>query len=173
MHNRILSGSRLEMVSHTRVEADADAWTLRALPNEDVYLFVKEMNNSRVVREANPHERHAAWKMVASGGAVAALLIAVLFPSAYSLLSGYKLETLRTEQMTLVREKAKLGARRSGVAESRSPRGTRSHTAVRRPAGGASDLFGSQSGLPRFEREEVSVMHRPDLVWVRTGSHHA
>jgi len=106
--NRILSGSRLEMVSHTRVEADADAWALRALPNEDVYLFIKEINNSRVVREANPRERHAAWKMVASGGAVAALLIAVLFPSAYSLLSGYKLETLRTEQMTLVREKAKL-----------------------------------------------------------------
>ena len=35
---------------------------LRALPNEDVYLFTKRIDNSRVVRQADPRARARDWK---------------------------------------------------------------------------------------------------------------
>lgn len=107
MYNRIL-GVRDYTDAPARSENADDTYAIRALPNEDVYFFVKDINNARVVRQDDPGERSAAWKMLASGGAVAALLIAVLLPSAYSLLAGYKVEALKTEQTVLLREKAKL-----------------------------------------------------------------
>ena len=108
MYNRLLGGAGDYTEIASREVAEDDAYKLRAIPNEDVYFYVKDINNAHVVRQENPRERSAAWRMVASGGAVAALLIAVLFPSAYSLLAGYKVESLKTEQQVLLREKAKL-----------------------------------------------------------------
>jgi hypothetical protein len=108
MYNRILGSSRTEAEVRPYEESQEDLYALRALPNEDVYFFVKEINNARVVRQANPRERHAAWKMVASGGAVAALLIGILLPHAYTLLAGYKLQALKAEQEILMQQKSQL-----------------------------------------------------------------
>jgi len=108
MYNRILGASRTEAEVRPYEESQDDLYALRALPNEDVYFFVKEINNARVVRQANPRERHAAWKMVASGGAVAALLICILLPHAYTLLAGYKLQALKAEQEVLLQQKSQL-----------------------------------------------------------------
>ena len=108
MYNRILGGSRTEAAVRPVDAPQDNTYALRALPNEDVYFFVKEINNARVVRQANPRERHAAWRMVASGGVVAAVLICVLLPSAYGLLAGYKVEALKSERQSLEREMSKL-----------------------------------------------------------------
>ena len=110
MYNRILGNSRMETgVAHPPMQmAKDDAYVLRALPNEDVYFFVKEIDNSRVVRQADPGERRTAWKVVASGGMIAAAVICLLLPSAYGLLAGYKVESLRSEQDSLLRDKSKL-----------------------------------------------------------------
>ena len=110
MYNRILGNTKIEAGVQARPvdEVNEDAFVLRALPNEDVYFFVKEIDNTRVVRQADPGERKTAWRMVASGGMIAATLICVLLPGAYGLLAGYKVESLRSEQEALLREKAKL-----------------------------------------------------------------
>jgi hypothetical protein len=108
VYNRLLGATRAEIEIQAYEETQDDLYALRALPNEDVYFFVKEINNARVVRQANPRERHAAWKMVASGGALAALLICVLLPHAYSLLAGYKVQALKAEQAALIQQKSKL-----------------------------------------------------------------
>ena len=115
VYNRFLGGSRAVAGVEPRWEARDDNFALRALPNEDIYFFVKEIDNARVVRQADPTEGHAAWKVLASGGAVVALLIGVLLPSAYGLLAGYKVEALKTEHETLVREKAKLELEEAGL----------------------------------------------------------
>ena len=107
MYNRILGGSRTDAAVRYEAPED-DSCALRALPNEDVYFFVKEINNHRVVRQANPRERHAAWRMVISGGVIAALLICVLLPHAYGLLAGYRLQALKVEAAALQREKDQL-----------------------------------------------------------------
>jgi hypothetical protein len=95
------------IIPEARVQADA-ACRLRALPNEDVYFFVKRIDNSRVVRQADPAERARSWRVVAGGCGAAVLLIGTLLPSAYGLLAGYQLNQLRVENQKLITQKATL-----------------------------------------------------------------
>lgn len=81
---------------------------VRAFANEDIYFFVKRHDNSGVVREADPKARGVCWKLIGSAGAAVILLIAVLLPSAYSLLAGYQIQSLKQEQARLVDEQASL-----------------------------------------------------------------
>ncbi len=83
-------------------------FTLRAIPNEDIYLFVKDIDNGRVVRQADPKARVACWRFIVSGGLAVTLLIGVLLPGAASRIAGYQLESLRAEQQKLMSDKANL-----------------------------------------------------------------
>ena len=79
-----------------------------AFANDDIYVFVKRIDNSRVVREEDPAARGACWKMIGSVVAAAVLLVAVLLPSAYSLLAGYQVQSLKQEAERLDTEQASL-----------------------------------------------------------------
>jgi hypothetical protein len=81
--------------------AQADLYALRAIANEDVYFFVKDINNSRVVRESDPRARRVCWKLIAYSATAAVMLICVLLPSAYGLLAGYQVESLKQDQARL------------------------------------------------------------------------
>jgi hypothetical protein len=81
---------------------------VRAFANEDIYFFVKRIDNSRVVRQADPRAGGVCWKMIGSVGAAALLLIGVLLPSAYGLLAGYQIQSLRSEARRLSGEQASL-----------------------------------------------------------------
>src|ERR1700732_1392940 len=74
----------------------ARAVPVRAFANEDIYFFVKRIDNSRVVRQTDPQAGGVCWKMIGSVGAAALLLIGVLLPSAYGLLAGLPTQTPRT-----------------------------------------------------------------------------
>jgi hypothetical protein len=86
----------------------ARAVPVRAFANEDIYFFVKRIDNSRVVRQADPRAGGVCWKMIGSVGAAALLLIGVLLPSAYGLLAGYQIQSLRVEAQRLSGEQASL-----------------------------------------------------------------
>jgi hypothetical protein len=81
---------------------------VRPFANEDIFFHVKRIDNSRVVRAADPEARQACWKMIGSVVTAAVLLIAVLLPGAYNLLAGYQVETLRQEAHRLANEGATL-----------------------------------------------------------------
>ena len=81
---------------------------LRALPNEDIYLFVKKIDNTRVVRESDPKAGVSCWKTIGGFGMGALMLVGLLLPSAYSLLAGYQLHALEAEKQRLTREMATL-----------------------------------------------------------------
>ena len=90
---------------------------LRALPNEDVYLFTKRIDNSRVVRQADPRARARDWKVLGGGSVAAILAIAISLPPAYGLIAGYQLsqlqiqnEQLRMEQVRLQVEEARISS---------------------------------------------------------------
>lgn len=85
-----------------------DPYALRTFPNEDIYFFVKEISNARVVRESDPQARASCWKLIASAGAAAVLLIGILLPSAYGLLAGYQIQSLKQEQARLMTERSAL-----------------------------------------------------------------
>lgn len=84
-------------VSHTRV----NACRLRPLPNEDVYMFVKRIDNRDVVRAADPAARKARASSMLTGFTLATLFIAGLAPMAYNQMEGFHIASLRKEQKEL------------------------------------------------------------------------
>jgi len=90
------------------VRATDGAGRLRPLPNEDVYFFVKRIDNSHVVRAADPTAGRTCWKFIGAAGLVTILLIGLFLPSAYGLLAGHDVEALKAEQRKLLDERATL-----------------------------------------------------------------
>ena len=69
---------------------------------------MKRIDNSRVVRAGRSAGARDCWKLIGSVVAAAVLLIGVLLPSAYGLLAGYQIQSLRQESAA--------AGRRAGVA---------------------------------------------------------
>jgi len=88
--------------------ARTEAPRLRPIANEDVYLFVKRIDNSGVVRAADPSARRARSRSVATGFIAAMLVIAGLVPAAYNTMAGFTLESLRAQQSQLRQEQSSL-----------------------------------------------------------------
>jgi hypothetical protein len=78
---------------------------LRPLPNEDVFLFVKPIDNSTVIRQSDPREGRLCWQAFAGTLAAAGLMIALLGPSAYRFMAGYQLAQLEAEEKDLLKRK--------------------------------------------------------------------
>src|ERR1035438_4012214 len=90
---------------------------LRAFPNEDLLFYLKDHDNTPVVRAADPAARGRCWKMIASVGGAAVLLIGVLLPASYSLMAGYTIDSLRREGQKLATDQAVLRSEESRVAQ--------------------------------------------------------
>jgi len=101
LFGRFMTARALEAAPGMHAREQEDPFLLRAIPNEDVYFYVKRIDNARVVREAEPGARGAAWKVIGSSFAVAVLLVGPMLPSVYGLLAGYRLESLRQEKHRL------------------------------------------------------------------------
>ena len=87
---------------------ERDPFQLRALPQEDVLFFCKRIDNSRLVREADPQARGACWSAIGAACLLLAVLTSVLVPNVASTLAGYKLQALRVEERQLLDEKRML-----------------------------------------------------------------
>lgn len=85
-----------------------DPHVLRALPNDDVYFFAKRVDNSRIVREADPRARGTCWSAIGAGCGIAILLTGMLAPRVGGILAGYQLQALRQEEQVLLDEQRNL-----------------------------------------------------------------
>lgn len=106
--NRFVGARELELADRLTVRTTASSCRLRPLANEDVYLYVKRIDNTAVVRAADPAVRRACTRTVVMGFAAAMLVIAGLFPAAYNTMEGYQIQTLRQEQVKLKSQRADL-----------------------------------------------------------------
>ena len=61
--------------SRPRVLDNEDPFQVPQFPNEDVYLYVKHIDNSRVLREADPAARKTCWRLIGASFSFAVLLI--------------------------------------------------------------------------------------------------
>lgn len=91
-----------------RPRAERDPYALRALPHEDILLFCKKIDNSRLVREADPQARGACWSVIGAACVVLLIVTSASVPYVAATLAGYKLETLRTEERRLLDERRNL-----------------------------------------------------------------
>jgi hypothetical protein len=63
------------------------------------------MDNSRLIREADPRAGNACWTMIGAACVALAFLGGVLGPSVANTMAGYKLESLRVESQKLSNER--------------------------------------------------------------------
>jgi hypothetical protein len=97
--------TRAEAGRKDAAAAERDPYQLRALPFEDVYFRPKKMDNSRLVREADPRAGGACWSVIGAACLVLAFMGGVLAPSVANTVAGYKLESLRVESQKLADER--------------------------------------------------------------------
>jgi hypothetical protein len=96
-----------------------DAFTVRPLPNEDVALWIKSIDNSRVRPQRDPETRSACLRFITMSSVSMALVIGLLLPNAYGLLAGYQLDRLQKERNQLRYERDLL---RNEQAQLESPK---------------------------------------------------
>jgi cell division protein FtsL len=97
-----------ETTRAARPRAERDPYALRSLPHEDILLFCKKIDNSRLVREPDMQARGTCWSVIATAGVVLLILTSASVPYVASTLAGYKLETLRSEERRLLDERRNL-----------------------------------------------------------------
>src|SRR5438477_6716678 len=92
-----------------------EAFRLRPFPGQDLHIFVKRIDNSRVARQTDPGTKRACWRTIATSVAVAIFLTGALLPSVYNLLAGYKIQVLRNERQKLEAQRGALEFQVSGM----------------------------------------------------------
>jgi hypothetical protein len=92
-------------------EEKSDPFRLRPFPNEGIYFYRKAIDNSRVLREADPEARARCWRWIATTSAGTLILTALLWPSVYDRLAGYQIEALKQSQHDLLAQRSALEVR--------------------------------------------------------------
>lgn len=106
-------GRREQPIARTAVaieEMDPDALT--GLPNDDVYLWSKPIDNTRLVRQAGTQGK-SEWSAIAGVGAAALLVGGIMIaPGVAGIMDSYKIQELKHEQ-----DKLRVELRKVDVAE--------------------------------------------------------
>ncbi|MBK9166970.1 MAG: hypothetical protein IPM24_05830 [Bryobacterales bacterium] len=96
-------------------QAETSQYLLRDLPNEDLYFHVKSIDNSRLVRLADPEASGECLSTIGAASAAAVLLVTSLIPSVGSIMAGYRLEALKAEEQRLQNQQRTLEVRESSL----------------------------------------------------------
>jgi hypothetical protein len=83
---------------------DSPDYRLRALPREDILLFVKEIDNERVAAVRDTRDWFASVSMVAGVLVTSLLLISILLPGGYQLLASRRVDTLHQQREQLINQ---------------------------------------------------------------------
>jgi hypothetical protein len=102
--NRFVGARSFEAIDHETPQPRVESCRLRPLPNEDVYLFVKRIDNHAVVRAINPSAQRARTNSMLTSFGLAVVFIAGLAPAAYNTMEGYHIQSLRKSQMELKKQ---------------------------------------------------------------------
>jgi hypothetical protein len=91
--------------------AGEDEFQVRPLPNENIFLWVRPVDNSKVMAQAEPRATRAAWKSIAASLAFVGAFFVLLLPVALNVHAGYRIHALKLEQQRLLNEQALLEQR--------------------------------------------------------------
>jgi hypothetical protein len=104
----ILARGSQQAAPRSRTLELEEPYAVPFFPNEDVYFYVKRIDNSGVAREMDPATHRVCWSLIGSTFAVAMLVMGLLLPTLYGLVAGYRIEALRHEKDRLDLERASL-----------------------------------------------------------------
>lgn len=101
-------------------QSDAPDYRLRALPREDILLFVKAIDNENLVEVRDTRDWFASLSMVAGVLVASVLVIALLLPGGYSLLASRRMNALETERAMLINQLRELRVREAQLLSPRN-----------------------------------------------------
>lgn len=90
-----------------------DQFYLRPMPNEDIHVFVKKIDNTRVVREQDPQANASAWKTISMACLAALIVVGMIVPIANSYLAGYAVTEMEKQNSQMKAQLARLSVRES------------------------------------------------------------
>src|ERR1035438_8376886 len=74
----VAAGAEAPVTRTESARKERDPFLLRTIPQEDVFFYCKRIDNSRLVREADPDSRHKCWSAIGAACLALALLTGVL-----------------------------------------------------------------------------------------------
>lgn len=98
----------------------APDYRLRALPREDILLYVKVIDNDNLVEMRDTRDWAASIAMVAGVLVTSVLLIALLMPGGYSLQASRRMSALEAERGMLVNQLRELRVREAQLLSPRN-----------------------------------------------------
>src|SRR5258705_12484258 len=84
--------------------ARPNPYQLRALPNEDIFFYTKRVDNSRLVREADPRAKAECWSTIGAVCALAAVLLTSLAPTVPGITAGDQIPAPKQERPSPLRQ---------------------------------------------------------------------
>jgi hypothetical protein len=102
-------------VGEGRCIRESDPYALRGLPNDSVFFHSKKIDNSRLVRQADPRASGECWSAVGAGALLLMLGVSVVAPHVALVRAGYQLESLKAERQTLLDKRRELDVREAGL----------------------------------------------------------
>lgn len=115
---------------------EANPYKLRALPNDDIYFFTKRVDNSGLVRQADPKTRGECWKAIGAACILAGLLGGVMTPHISGTMAGYKLQTLKAEHQVLMNQRRVLDTEEAALLSTTHLNGLAARGQLASPAAG-------------------------------------
>lgn len=88
--------------------ADADPYALPGLPFDNIYFHSKMIDNTRLIRQADPKAKGECLTAIAAVSAVALLIGSMVAPSVKGIMDSYRIQELKHEQLQLQTERRKL-----------------------------------------------------------------
>lgn len=91
---------------------DPEAYRIRPFPNEDVVFWRKiEIDNSRVVRQADPGVAEKCWRFFSIMAVFVVLVVGLLMPNAIALRNSMQKARLESRNQELLKQRKLLRAR--------------------------------------------------------------
>lgn len=98
---------------------NAELDVLRPFPNEEIWLFRKVVDNSALVREADPEAGRRCRRWIALTAAATLVAALCLWPRVEGTIAGYRIEALKQERETLLAQRAALDAAEAKLLDPR------------------------------------------------------
>jgi hypothetical protein len=106
--DRLAVAREVEAISPQVRTRNENPCSIRAFANEDVFFFTKRIDNSQIVREADPRAGRICWGLIGGSLVGAIALVAIMLPTLYGAFAGYRIEALREETSRLTNERVML-----------------------------------------------------------------
>ncbi len=90
--------------------SEPDPYRLRPLPCEDVYLYAKKIDNSRLVRENDPESNRRCLRAISASLMAAVIVILLMLPKGLGVAASCQIGSLEREHARLVSQRTALEA---------------------------------------------------------------